>query len=116
MDTSFIATDNINNPRTMNAVYNVGARLAVAQEERLAGGNLTIPGTQELMRVPHILKDGADSVGILGALSRVYLNIGEFHEEWIKHFNPMVGGKRQTHIEVAVAQRTRPTGGPQERA
>jgi len=55
--------------------------------------------------VPHILKDGADAVGILGALGRVYINIGEFHQEWLRHFNPLVGGKPQTPIEVAVAER-----------
>ena len=32
LDTSFVSTDNINNPRTMNAIYNVGARLMQAQE------------------------------------------------------------------------------------
>ena len=34
-----------------------------------------------------MLKDGADSVGALGALNRVYLNIGLFSEEWLLHFN-----------------------------
>ena len=41
LDTSFISTDNINNPRTMNAVYSVGARLGSARrwgKEKLAGG------------------------------------------------------------------------------
>ena len=32
LDTSFVSTDNINNPRTMNAIYNVRARLEAAQE------------------------------------------------------------------------------------
>ena len=31
LDTSLISSDNINNPRTMNAVYSLGARLAQAQ-------------------------------------------------------------------------------------
>jgi hypothetical protein len=108
VDTSFVSTDNINNPRTMNAIFNVGPRLAVAQPERLAGGNLDIRGAEPVMKVPHILKDGADSVGIVGALSRVFINIGEFHEEWITHFNPMVGGKPTTPMEVAVAERDSP--------
>src|SRR2546422_4076585 len=30
---------------------------------------------------PRVLKDGADSVGALGALNRVHLNIGLFSEE-----------------------------------
>ena len=36
-----------------------------------------------------MLKDGSDSVGALGALNRVYLNIGLFSEEWLLHFNPV---------------------------
>ena len=40
-----------------------------------------------------MLKDGSDSVGALGALNRVYLNIGTFSEEWLLHFNP--AGRRQ---------------------
>ena len=57
------------------------------------------------MWTPHVLKDGADSVGALGALNRVYLNIGLFSEEWLLHFNPVVGGKPITPIEIAVAQK-----------
>ena len=43
LDTSFVSTDYINNPRTMNSVYNLGARLAIARrwgKEQLAGGEL----------------------------------------------------------------------------
>ncbi len=32
-------------------------------------------------------------MGALGALNRVYVNIGLFSEEWLLHFNPLVGGK-----------------------
>ncbi len=54
---------------------------------------------------PRVLKDGSDSVGALGALNRVFLNIGLFSEEWLLHFNALVGGKRTTPIEIAVARR-----------
>ena len=54
---------------------------------------------------PHVLKDGADSVGALGALNRVYLNIGLFSEEWLLHFNPVVGGKTISPIPIADAQK-----------
>jgi hypothetical protein len=108
VDTSFLATDNINNPRTMNAIYNLGARLAIAQEERLAAGNLAMGDTRPAMPVPHVLKDGADSIGVSGALARVYVSIGEFHEEWLKHFNLLIGGKPQTPFEIAVAERESP--------
>ena len=53
---------------------------------------------------PRVLKDGADSVGALGALNRVYLNIGLFSEEWLLHFNPLIGGKDITPIEISVAR------------
>jgi hypothetical protein len=104
LDTSFIATDNINNPRTMNSIYEVGARLGVAEEEDITGGALNVGGTQPHMAVPHVLKDGADSIGILGALSRVYINIGEYHQEWLKHFRPMIGGRKQTPLQVTTAR------------
>ena len=42
---------------------------------------------------PRVLKDGSDSVGALGALNRVYLNIGLFSEEWLLHFRPLLGGR-----------------------
>ena len=43
LDTSLVSTDYINNPRTMNAIYNLGARLEIAKrwgQERLAGEEL----------------------------------------------------------------------------
>lgn len=118
LDTSLVATDNIMNPRAMNALYNVGARLGAAERwghELLAGGALDVPQLPDigdlrpfqppnLVRTPHVLKDGADSVGMLGALGRVYLNVGTYHQEWFRHFKPLIGGRPQSPIEVAVAQ------------
>jgi hypothetical protein len=43
LDTSLVSTDYINNPRTMNAVYNLGPRLEAAKKwgkETIAGGGL----------------------------------------------------------------------------
>ena len=43
MDTSLVSTDSINNPRTMNAIYNLGPRLEQGRrwgQETLAGGGL----------------------------------------------------------------------------
>jgi len=123
LDTSLVSTDYINNPRTMNAVYQLGPRLAVARrwgKETLTGGGLhnrqfndyvqdgpltkffEKPGT---VWTPRVLKDGADSVGALGALNRVYLNIGLYSEEWLRHFNPLAGGKAITPIEISVARK-----------
>ena len=124
LDTSLVSTDNINNPRTMNAIYNVLPRLNQALrfgKETLGGGSLNnkqlndfIPASSPLTKYftppataysPRVLKDGADSVGVLGALNRVYLNIGLFSEEWLLHFNALVGGKQTTPIEIAVARK-----------
>jgi hypothetical protein len=104
LDTSQIATDNNNNPRTMNAIYEVGARLGTAVPEDIAGGARGLPGVQPRMPVPHVLKDGADSVGILAALGRVYVNIGSYHEEWLRHFKLLVGGQKQTPLDAAAAR------------
>ena len=123
LDTSFISTDNINNPRSMNAVYLLGPRLEQSRRvgrELLANGSLNNkqfneyfssgPLTQffqppNVVWTPRVLKDGADSVGALGALNRVYLNIGTFSEEWLLHFNALVGGKPVTPIPIDVSRR-----------
>lgn len=123
LDTSFISTDYINNPRTMNAVYSVGPRLAPALrwgKEKLAGAELKNKQLQDFpqtaafsqffqkpdtVMTPRVLKDGADSVGLLGALNRVFINIGLFSEEWTLHFNPLVGGKKITPIRIEDAEK-----------
>lgn len=123
LDTSFVSTDNINNPRTMNALYLVGERLALATrwgKETLSGPqkdnkqfNDYIPSGQltkyfvspDTVYTPRVLKDGSDSVGALGALNRVFINIGMFSEEWLLHFNALVGGKPISPIPIAVARK-----------
>ena len=112
MDTSLVSTDYINNPRTMNAVYLLGARLGETHswgKETLKGGELNNKQLEGYFDTPtswspRVLKDGPDSVGVLGALNRVYLNIGLYSEEWMKHFNPFFGGKEITRIEIATAE------------
>lgn len=125
LDTSLVSTDNINNPRTMNAIYNLGPRIEQAKrfgKETLAvGGGSGLnkqfndyPRTAALSSLfvspstvysPRVLKDGSDSVGGLGALNRVYINIGLFSEEWLLHFNPLVGGRPVTPIQIADARK-----------
>jgi hypothetical protein len=125
LDTSFISPDNINNPRTMNAIYNLPARMEMAAKwgrEKLANGSLNnnqfnslpaVPANSPLrnfftapdtVQAPRVLKDGADSVGVLGALNRVYVNIGLFSEEWWQHFTPLIGGKEVTPFQIEVAR------------
>ena len=108
IDTSALATDNINNPRNMNAIYDIPTRLKIAAAEKLGGGNLAMPGTAADMPVPHVLKDGADSIGIKGALARVYISIGSDYEEWTRHFNLLIGGTRQTPYSIARARENSP--------
>jgi hypothetical protein len=114
VDTSFIPADNLVNPRALNAIFHVkerldnGTRLAL---ETSGGGALNLPevkthkDTDYTFGVPHILWDGADSVGIDAALTRVYINIGEYHQEWIRHINPIVGLGKQSPITVEAAQK-----------
>jgi cytochrome c2 len=124
LDTSLVSTDNINNPRTMNAVYLLGPRMALAKrwgKETLSGGGLDnkqfnefVPPSDPLAQfftppsttwTPRVLKDGSDSVGALGALNRVYLNIGLFSEEWLLHFRPLIGGQEISPIKIADARK-----------
>jgi hypothetical protein len=123
LDTSLVSSDNINNPRTMNAIYNLWPRLEAAKlwgRETLGADNVANkqfndfisqgPLTQffqppNTVWTTHVLKDGADSVGVLGALNRVYVNIGLFSEEWLRHFNPIVGGKPVTPFAITTARK-----------
>lgn len=129
IDTSLIASDNINNPNTMNAVFGLKERAILSlhnPKENLATDSATLPslwitpdpdapagepdpipqalveelesyypeeqrdalretlaGSNDAERhVPRILLDGSDSVGTIGALARVYLNIGSYWEQW----------------------------------
>src|SRR5260370_5173053 len=106
----------------MNASDNLGPRLQQAKrfgKETLAGGGLNNKQFNDFVKEgplteffqkpdtvwsPRVLKDGADSVGALGALNRVYLNIGLFSEEWLLHFNALIGGKPTTAIQIADAR------------
>ena len=122
LDTSLVSTDNINNPRTMNAVYDIFSRLGDARRwgrETLTGAELNNKQFNDYTNAPEfsvffqkpdtvmtarVLKDGADSVGVLGALNRVFINIGTDSEEWLQHFNPVVGGKPISPITIESAR------------
>ena len=72
--------------------------------EKLAGGTLALPGTKAEMPVAHILKDGADSIGVPGATIRVYINIGMFSEHWLKRHNRLIGLIPQKPFEIPYAR------------
>ncbi len=103
-DTSRIATDHINNPNTINGIFELGARLGVARTEQISGESLLIPGTSPSMKVPHILKDGADSVGVPGATIRVYINIGMYSQHWLAQHQALLGLTPQKPFSIKTAQ------------
>src|SRR5260370_7446802 len=75
-DTSRIATDNINNPNAINPIFLLGERVREGEEDKLTGQTLLLPIIRDAVNtapesitipLPHVLKDGADSVGAVGA-------------------------------------------------
>jgi hypothetical protein len=85
-ETSRISYDFINNPNTINPIFNLRHRPTVEET--------TPDGVKR--PVMHVLKDGADSIGIQWALMRVPINIGCEGEYWIDHlFNPATGRRQK---------------------
>lgn len=102
-ETSRFPTDSINNPTNINSIFRLIDRLKVAHVEKITpgqaamikdmyknaglaldnpGGALGGTAKNPTIKVPHILTDGADSLGILMASVRVYVNEGQMHKEW----------------------------------
>lgn len=113
-DTSRMATDNINNPNAINPIFLLGARLDEGEEEKLTGQTLLLPVIRDAiqkgadsvtMPVPHVLKDGADSVGVVGATLRVYVNIGSYSQHFLQQHNVLIGLTKQKPFEIATAQK-----------
>jgi hypothetical protein len=134
IDTSLIATDQINNTSTMNALWDFGARLDRSgilahrsadyakdyaaryghnELEKVSAESATIPvllydlpdAYANPRPVPRILLEGADSVGAWGALARVYLNVGMFSERWITLQNIFIGFQKQQPFKLADAEK-----------
>jgi hypothetical protein len=114
VDTSLVSTDHINNANTITAVFDIDARLARAglnPPEVQSPANLLSPAAEEPTQgtnprhTPRVLLDGSDSIGVLGALSRVYLNIGTFSEQWAHLHNPVIGFKPQRPFRLATLQK-----------
>jgi hypothetical protein len=129
IDTSLIPSDNINNTNAMNAIFSLGDRVVVSfknPKEELSPASAAVPSLwtdQEFAghkvpqayldaikelpgsngnprRVPRILFDGADSIGAFGALSRVFLNIGSYYEQWLLLHKPLVGFQPQKPFQI----------------
>jgi hypothetical protein len=95
-DTSRFATDHINNPNAINTIFNLASR--PTENERMRDGS-TVP-------VHHILKDGADSIGVAGASLRVYVNIGMCGEYWMTRHDPVLGvARKQQPFEIDYARK-----------
>lgn len=93
-DTSRFATDHIHNPSNINAVFLLGNRPTAIEQ---------MPdGTERA--VHHILKDGADSVGVAGASLRVYVNIGMCSDIWLTVIDPVAGLTPQKPFRMAEAR------------
>ena len=93
-DTSRFATDHINNPNAINSIFNLEFR--PTQVEQMADGSM--------QPVHHILKEGADSIGIAGASLRVFVNIGMCSDYWITLHDPVMGRTRQKPFDIAYAR------------
>jgi hypothetical protein len=94
-DTSRFATDHINNPNAINAIFYLAQR--PAHEEKMADGTTRL--------VHHILKDGADSIGTAGASLRVYVNIGMCSDYWVTLQQPIYGMVPQQPFSIDKARR-----------
>ncbi len=111
-DTSAIATDQVNNPGTINAIINLAQRPTFKDEDvwRWRKTNACASGApaetcwcepdrdgkcwekklEKESGVHHILKGGEDSIGKLEAIQRVYFNIGSCSEQcWVNHFSDL---------------------------
>lgn len=115
IDTSLVSSDQINNANTINAIFCVNARLARAglnPTELQSATNLRVKSIEDgdnsntdRRHTPRVLLDGSDSIGVFGALARVYLNIGTFYEEWARCDNLVIGFKPQRPFQLEVCQR-----------
>ena len=111
IDTSMVATDQINNPNAMNAIFEMPARILRAQlnppeiQGPAAQSIPLSPPDESVRRIPRVLMDGADSIGVFGALARVYLNIGLYHDEWIRDTNTIIGFTPQKPFSIDVCRR-----------
>ncbi len=135
-DTSAIPNDQVNNAGTINALINIAQRPTFAGEQVNRWRKATAcpagaaestcwcepgkPGkcwekSLQTETVHHILKDGSDSIGALGAIQRVYFNIGSCAEQcWTNHLtdlrqlDPQARNFGQTPFDIGQCRRDCP--------
>ena len=88
----------------LDEIARATARLAEAGPARMEGGAHDWPGAP-IRKVPHILKDGADSVGPAGAMMRVYVNEGLYSQLSLSAHDLLLGLRPQKPFPVGVAFR-----------
>ena len=102
-ETSRYPADFINNPVIINSIYRLGERLKLAKPERITpaqrdliksmyanagvkeddpGGALGGTEAEPTLKVPHVLADGGNSMGLLMASTRVYVNEFMMFDLW----------------------------------
>ncbi len=127
VDTSALPNDQINNPGTINAILNFSQRPTFSHDivkwhkTKQCSGDGNDPNCwcepgreakcwerkQKTEDVHQLLKGGEDSIGILEAIQRVYINIGTCSEEsWANHLtdmrqlDPTLRGFGQTPFDI----------------
>jgi hypothetical protein len=135
-DTSAIPNDQVNNAGTINALINTAQRPTFSGEQvtRWRKAASCPSGAKESAcwcepgkagkcwerstkseTVHHILKGGGDSIGALGAIQRVYFNIGSCSEQcWVNHLtdlrqlDPQARNFGQTPFDIGQCRRDCP--------
>jgi len=104
-ETSRFSSDFINGPIFINSIYRLPERLKLTRVEKItpaqaklmesiyqhiglktdtAVGALGGTAGEPTIKVPHVLSDGADSMGLVMASTRVYVNEGSNWEKWVQ--------------------------------
>jgi len=102
-ETSRFPMDFINNPTNISSIFRLKDRLKEAHVEKITPAQAeliramykhvglkpddftgALGGTESepTIKVPHVLTDGADSMGVVMASVRVYVNEGMMHDQW----------------------------------
>jgi hypothetical protein len=122
LDTTLIASDHIFNPRAIHPIFGMSERMRVARQwgretlngaalsnrqisTYVAGGALAAffeePAT---VWTPRLGWNAMDSAGILGGINRMFPDMAMFSEEWMLHFNPLIGGTPQIPVDMNVGR------------
>jgi cytochrome c5 len=106
-DTSRMATDHIFNPNTINSIENLPYR-ALHKERVSQFDERGLPVLNEDIKPEtcdgktcevdtfRVLKDGADSSGVSGAVLRVFINVGSCFSEFSSNMDPIWGAHHPT--------------------